>query len=337
VESNQVVGENRTVVLKRSLTGLSEEHFSFDPSQAELPIIAARGCDLKFAQHCGHGSSSLFFLAVDKRTPICRGGIKGTIDGQAFDNNRCADSPTSELNAQKNPTCKIQTYRGGLSCCRHGQSLLDEDQPIPWQDEVLEYRFKFRFYFEEYEPASTFSPASHEQLIRIYWQTEAFAGEYDVPACPESTPRDQCVHEITSKFKLRQAFWDGIDEQNTEGVKLIYAAPHCHAPSCLSMALYDADTGELLCYMEPVYGISNQLYDERGFLAIPPCLWGEHDDSLVDPPRLSLDTTLLSIKRNNSTLPHTGEMASWQMRGAIIPRKDALLRTPAVSQIREQR
>jgi hypothetical protein len=31
---------------------------------------------------------------------------------------------------------------------------------------------------------------------------------------------------------------------------------------------------------------------------------------------------LLSIKRNNNTLPHTGEMASWQMRGIVVPKKE---------------
>ena len=41
---------------------------------------------------------------------------------------------------------------------------------------------------------------------------------------------------------------------------------------------------------------------------------------LIAPELLSLDTTLLSIKRNNNTIGHTGEMASWQMRGLVVPK-----------------
>lgn len=86
------------------------------------------------------------------------------------------------------------------------------------------------------------------------------------------------------------------------------------------MELYDADTGRLLCGVEPLYGTSGAIYDEKGFLTLPPCLWGDLADGLEEPIFLPLNTTLLSIKRNNSTLPHTGEMASWQMRGVVVPR-----------------
>ena len=36
----------------------------------------------------------------------------------------------------------------------------------------------------------------------MYYQTEANAGEYDVPQCAPGTPADQCVHEITAHFKV---------------------------------------------------------------------------------------------------------------------------------------
>ena len=45
---------------------------------------------------------------------------------------------------------------------------------------------------------------------------------------------------------------------NYEGIKLVYAGGHCHAPSCISMELYNADTGDLICRQTPVYGKSNQ-------------------------------------------------------------------------------
>ncbi len=59
-----------------------------------------------------------------------------------------------------------------------------------------------------------------------------------------------------------------------QGIHLIYAAGHCHAPSCISMELYNADTDQLLCRHDPVYGKTHAIFDELGYLAIPPCLYG---------------------------------------------------------------
>ena len=71
------------------------------------------------------------------------------------------------------------------------------------------------------------------------------------------------------------------------------------------MELYNDDTGELLCRVEPFRGKGRQKdYDEAGFLAIPPCLWSDRpgkNDGLLPPVILARNTTLLSIKRANST------------------------------------
>lgn len=329
VVSNTVAGGNRTVVVKRALTMDDEEYYSFDAGEPTLDVILARGCGMPFAQHCGHGSTTMNFLAVETPMRVCRDGVDGTIDGGGFGDNRCAPFPTSTLLEMKNPTCSVKTYNGGLKCCRHGKSLLDKDQEIPWQDQVLEYRLKFRYYFEEYRPANTVAPASHHPLVRFYWTTEAFAGEYDITACPPGTPSSQCIQVITSQWQVKnlindapwsQTWGTGPNSSKAEGIKLIYAGPHCHAPSCISMELYNADTGDLLCHVEPKHGTSeDQVYDELGFLAIPPCLWSDDPASgLVSPTLLKMDTTLLSIKRNNNTVAHWGEMASWQMRGVVV-------------------
>jgi len=276
---------------------------------------------MDFAKHCGHGSTTLQFLSANVITPVSRAGIEGTIGGMPFSNiHRCADQPIGDLKAQNNPTCRIETYQGGMSCCHDGKDLLDTNQENPWPDQYLEMRFKFRFYYQGYRPAMGDQPASHQPLYRLYWQTETYATEYDVPQCAPSTPPDQCVHAITSRFTVRDIFrlLHYPVPEGAVGVKLIYAGPHCHAPSCLSMELYNADTGELLCHAEPIFGKTGDLYDETSFLSIPPCLWGSPDDGLVAPKYLSLDTNMFVIKRNNNTLPHTGEMASWQMRGVVV-------------------
>jgi len=334
-----------TIALKRSLHGLTDDHYTFDVSPSTIvPIISARGCpETDFPhQHCGHGPSHLTFLPVGTPQSVCFKDIVGSIGGNMFSKN-CMPFPKSDLNDQANPTCSIGTYRGGLSCCRDGTPLLDKEQEIPWKDQLLEYRLKFRFYFEGYDEGSarkgdgsmilvTPSSPSHKNLVRLYWQTEAKAGEYDIIQCAKDTPPSQCVQIITSRWKVVDMLTDcsikydaswctgegSTDPKKTKGVQLIYAAPHCHAPSCISMELYNADTGQLICSVKPKFGKSNDVYDERDFLALPPCIWGDESEGLLPPPHLSPDTTLLSIKKNNSTLGHTGDMASWQSRGIVV-------------------
>ena len=211
--------------------------------------------------------------------------------------------------------------------------MLDADQPI--RPELLRYHMKFRFWYQEYVPAANGKPASHFNLPRIYQQTEANAGEYDVPpafalpglpvvgydnwplnkptpgtTCTGDCPGGdscECVHTI-------EFLWN----TGANPMRLIYAGGHCHAPSCLKMELYRNDTGALLCRQIPVTGKGNVLvdkYDEAGYILIPPCLWGDEgglEPSVLMPP----NTPLLMVKHNRNThTGHFGEMASWQMRG----------------------
>lgn len=41
---------------------------------------------------------------------------------------------------------------------------------------------------------------------------------------------------------------------------------HCHAPTCISFELFNADTNELICSQKPVYGSGdNATFDEKGY------------------------------------------------------------------------
>jgi hypothetical protein len=171
--------------------------------------------------------------------------------------------------------------------------------------------------------------------------TEANAGEYDIPPAfytegqpkivgypevgpyPELSPGSsctgncphgddcECIHTITYN-------------NTVSNMRLIYAGGHCHAPACIGIWLYRNDPGhemELLCHQAPIYGKGSNtnskagMYDEEGYLALPPCLWGDEPGlhpSVLLPP----NTPLVSIKKNRNTHQgHYGEMASWQMRG----------------------
>lgn len=96
---------------------------------------------------------------------------------------------SGDLLAQNNPTCNGFGYQGGLSCCSHGRIMLDADQTKHDDGPLLKYHMKFRFWYSEYKPegppvskgVAALSNASHIDLPRIYWQTEANAGEYDIP------------------------------------------------------------------------------------------------------------------------------------------------------------
>lgn len=338
VISSKVDGNVRTVVVARALKGLTKSYYTFDTStQSQINMIAATGTSQVFGYHKQHSSGVLALLKTGEPNCVCDMGSSGTMcdmngtNCETFTKN-CVPAPSGELLTQRNPTCNSIQYAGGLRCCKHKRIMLDADQPI--RPELLRYHMKFRFWFQEYKEVG--EEVSHYDLPRIYYQTEAWAGEYDIPpafALPEkpipgypnwplNTPTPgttctgncpngkdcECIHTIVYKWTV-------------SNMRLIYAGGHCHAPACIKMELYRNDTGhemELLCRQEPVYGkgnVTDNKYDELGYIALPPCLWGK-DKGLEPSVLLPPNTPLVSIKHNRNThMGHYGEMASWQMRG----------------------
>ena len=249
---------------------------------------------------------------------------KQTIDGQPWVND-CGSWPDSTLLEQRNPSCFLAEYRGGLRCCGNGAILLDKDQERPSWDRGFRWRMRWRFWHEVASP-------KHRNLARLYWQTESFHTELDVPPCADdANGNEECVHTITSRFNVSQLFsgedcnmrfdpWCAFNK-GTKAMDLIMAGPHCHAPNCASMELVRESTGEQLCYSEPKYGTSSAPMDERGYaIAIPPCVWGDPAEGWQAPPRLRPEEHLLSIARYRKSpngVWHRGQMGSWQMRGAV--------------------
>ena len=302
--SNKVVDSSRIVEISRSIVGITKDHYTFSSNKGTIPIISAIGKDNKYAYHFKRSGSKLSYINDEYNTCLCDDGITGKINGIPF-SKHCANEPIADLLVQKNPTCFINTYAGGLSCCHHKNILLDKEQEQP--KHIMSYQLKFRFWYEPY--------INHESLIRLYFQTEAYAGEYDIPKCINPY---ECIHTITARWKSRDMIDPKYINSNNSGVKLVYAGPHCHAPSCISMELYNEDTGNLICKVDGVIGKgSKNKFDEIGYIKLNPCLWG-YDNGLYNPPILNWNTNLLSIKKNNNTNKHYGEMASWQMRGVIV-------------------
>eukprot|EP00933_Yihiella_yeosuensis_P004590 TRINITY_DN108964_c0_g1_i1.p1 TRINITY_DN108964_c0_g1~~TRINITY_DN108964_c0_g1_i1.p1 ORF type:complete len:576 (+),score=88.66 TRINITY_DN108964_c0_g1_i1:245-1729(+) len=345
VQSNTVANGIRTIVMTRPLRGATPDHYSFDlTNEGTLHMITAVGSSQTFAYHHAHGPAQLSLSSVGYPTCICDVGEAGKLcetggkDCTQFVKD-CVAAPAGDLLVQRNPTCNSGTYLGGLSCCAHKRILLDADQEV--RPELLRYHLKMRFWFQEYKPRGPNTPPSHYDLERIYYQTESNAGEYDVPPAfalpgkpipgypgwPENLPTPgttctgtcpngpdcECVHTITYHW-------------NVSNIRLIYAGGHCHAPSCISIELYRNDTGkpELLCRQVSRYGKGNfpeDKWDEADYIILPPCLWSDDPSEGLQPTQwLPASTPLISIKRNRNTHHgHTGEMASWQMRGVTFP------------------
>ena len=319
---NTVVNGVRTIVLNRTMKGMTADHYTFSPAvESSIPFISAVGSGPAFAYHKFKGAATLSLTALDGATCVCNVGVKGSINGIPF-NKDCWDEPKGDLVQQKNPTCWVDTYAGGLHCCHHGWILLDQDQN-PWENQTMEYHLKFRFWFQEYNPEEP----KHENLVRIFWETEVWSTEYDIPVKEPSVMPENALHEIQSHWKVGDMLHDcspgkAFDctgsRENKTGINLIYAGGHCHAPSCYTMELWNADNGQLLCRHDPIYGNGTEIFNEDGYLALPPCLWGSKDEGLIEPIFLSFDTNLVSVKRNNNTYGHYGEMALWQMRGVLV-------------------
>ena len=109
---------------------------------------------------------------------------------------------------------------------------------------------KFRFWYQEYKPAdNTTTPptkASHLDLPRIYFQTEANAGEYDIPPAfytgdqpkivgypkigpyPELTPGSSCTGDCPSGPDCECEHTITYNH-TVSNMRLIYAGGHCQS------------------------------------------------------------------------------------------------------------
>jgi len=340
VVSSSVQAGMREVVLSRTLMGASTDYYSFSMgvSDATIPLISAIGSTVAYGYHknkvpsaislvpikgagscvCpekpkpfGLATGQLVYNAVPNQTADTGTGAVG------FGAHKCADWPATNLIPQKNPTCDIRYYRGGQSSCHHMWSLLDADQEIPWTDEPLVLHHKYRFWVQPFN-ASYHTPLTLGErvgsalLIGSPW-------EYDVPKCASGVPGCSMV----------DGTWIHTIEGKTMGRHTFSALNfHCHAPTCLSMAVYacakntslegcNATVGKLLCKQEPVYGGSQNpslvgtRFDEPGYIAIPDCFWGAAEFGLEPEPNLT-GVPLYMVKTSNATWGHYGEMAGGQ-------------------------
>ena len=315
LESHSVVDDRRTVVVSRALRGAI---YSFDHRASHVPFINAVGSTVELHYHKFKEPSSLTIFPNNVSVCVCSLGPSrfGKVKGQlvyemrervAF-NNFCMPYPRSDLLEQKNPTCDLRTYAGGQLACHHMWSLLDADQEIPWKHLPLKYKLKFRFWYQEYAEAPV---PSHRWIKRTTWGLGSPV-EYDVPKCGKGIPGcsfngKDWTHTITGTWKIPES-------KRTR--RLVAAHFHCHAPTCLAITLYDNSTGKVICTEAPIYGgtgkVDEARFDEVGYIAQPPCLWGNSEHGL-EPPYPVTGKVLHAVKKSNANEGHHGEMAWLQM------------------------
>lgn len=234
----------------------------------------------------------------------------------------CRPYPFGTMLLEKNPSCDIRSYTGGQSCCHHLYTLLDRNQSTPWQDQPLEYHHKWRIYYQEVDPVA--NPIAG--VIQYNWGGMATPTEYDVPQCSagkfgctrEATPSGVgWVHSMNGTWTVGDMVFNDTPKGNSTAITFLTIHGHCHAPACLSFELFNADTNELICSQTPTYGTSNTTYDEKGYLAVPPCVFGDPKAGLMPPHTLSFGTTLFSKKRCSADHGHHGEMSLWQTYGVF--------------------
>jgi len=184
IVSNTVTNNVRTVTMTRGLSGITKDHYTFSLDDDTMNVITAIGKTPVYGYHDRHGPAEISLTSVGSATCICDLGRSGKlcetggVKCQAFKKNCVNPGPLVE---QKNPTCNSLQYSGGLNCCQHGRILLDQKQAEDsLKRDVLRYHVKLRFWFQEYKVDSA-GKASHVDLPRIYYQTEAHATEYDIP------------------------------------------------------------------------------------------------------------------------------------------------------------
>merc|ERR1712130_1038358 len=294
-----------------------DPYFDFDLASPEINFISAVGFAVNLDYHKHKSAGSISMTREGVPSCLCRTvgpNIPGTVDNAKFPYNCQAYENGNSVVEQGNPSCNVTTYSGGLLCCKDGMILLDKDQVQP--EHVDTVRVKLRIYYEEF--------TTQRKLHRMLKVTEANHFEYDVPKAPEGVPPSMRVHTMTVQYTPREAIdWTNDfpghspEDVAKSGLWLMYASAHYHSPQSRYMELIHAETGQLLCKSEGIYGTSDEPGDEEDYVVgIPPCIWG-FEDGLAEPPLLTLDTPLIQSIHADNTDFHTGNMAYWIMRVAM--------------------
>ena len=231
----------------------------------------------------------------------------GTIDGEA------PDPPfypcEGQMLEERNPTCTLQTYRGGVRCCAHGMFVTDTGRvcraPTCTALPVDVVHFKVTVTYED------FDAAVHRELLPTPMEMSGTGvhGEFDVRPCAAGTPPSACLG--THTFVHTIAAPAGV---NGTHFRVHSALSHVHS-GALSISLQRAGTNETICRNAVdgggmLYGTGTEAGNEVGYVVgLTPCAWGEDD-----APVLTVGEPMRVTAVYNASRYQYGVMATWKLR-----------------------
>ena len=336
VISSSVQDNVRTVTLRRNITGATTNHFTFPTIPGDINLIAAIGSTPDLSYHKIHSGGQITLLPASGSACVCQPTSTFYIaymdtTKQQFDPYNCVDEPRSDMlkhgdgtgRQVPNQACFMKSYHGGLKCCKNSWFLTDRDQDslIP-KDKVDTYYLKWRYYFQEYRPATLRIPASHKHIHHWVFLIDEQVNDYEEDNAKYGT---KSIGKISAHLQARNMGLEDISNPTADGappvpsnfstITPLVMTPHCHAPSCIRQEFWNADTGEIICnmtamYGDEKYGSTNKPFNEKDYITILPCIFG-HQPGLQFPFNLTPDTNITAIKYFNNTYRHLGQMAQW--------------------------
>ena len=336
IMSNTMVDKTRTVVVHRAVAGATKDHFSLPLVPGDLDMISAVGDSVKLAYHRTRSGGTITLLPTKTKACLCEPTTRDLITymnstTQAFGVYDCVDEPRSDMAKHgdgtgrevPNMACRMETYHGGLQCCKHSWFLTErhQDSMIP-KDKVDTYFLKWRYYFQEYRPATRTSMASHKHLHHWVFLIDAQVNDYEEDNAEYGK---ESIGKITAHLKAKDIGLEDTGNPTDDGappvpknftsITPLVMTPHCHAPSCLRQELWNADTQQIICNMTAMYGNeqygpTTQVFNEADYVTILPCIYG-YQPGLQTPLSLNPETNITAIKYFNNTYRHLGQMAQW--------------------------
>eukprot|EP00658_Telonema_sp_P-2_P082549 TRINITY_DN874_c0_g1_i3.p1 TRINITY_DN874_c0_g1~~TRINITY_DN874_c0_g1_i3.p1 ORF type:complete len:388 (-),score=79.58 TRINITY_DN874_c0_g1_i3:514-1677(-) len=322
--SSTVVGGIRTTVMTRPVGPATKDHYGFPTTPGDVNLITAVGNTPELAYHKSRTGGTLTLLPTTASACVCAPVVQEYMSymNQStthWSNYDCLDEPRSDMLRHgdgtgrnlSNSACAMNSYHGGLKCCQHTFFLTDQDQDPLIRNETDTYFLKWRYYFQEYTPATAGSPASHRHLHHWVFLIDANVNDYEEDSADYG---EASIGRISAHLTGKDI---GLEDTpaSWRTITPLVMTPHCHAPSCIREEFWNADTGEIICnvtarYGEGRYGGLNEVFNEADYVAIPPCIFGDQP-GLQTPFILGANTNITAHKYFNNTYRHLGQMAQW--------------------------
>lgn len=254
VVSNTVSDGVRTVVVSRHVKGDTKDHYSFQTTPGDLALISAVGNTADLSYHKSRTGGTITLLPTRDQACVCPALETHYLTYMdevtlQFGEYNCEDRPRSdmarygELVGRQGPNmaCHVDTYHGGLQCCRHSWLLTDrnQDSQIP-RDQVDTYYLKWRYYFQEYKPATSSSPASHKHLHHWVFLIDQAVNDYEED---NTAYGEESMGKITAKLTAKDMGLEDTSKPTDDGappvpsnytkITPLVMTPHCHGPSCI--------------------------------------------------------------------------------------------------------